>query len=299
MSEIFSQRIAHRGDHSCVNSYRQLLKFIEHLISTLKIEGHSNNKIIEITKEYIRELTVQNTIESVKKAGENSCAAEIDVIFDYETKQVFVIHSIKTLRDLTGKPALTLKDIQNPEERKKYPLLEICTVPTLDELFLSLEGSEVPLLIEVKASNVIATLKQASIGNVNDSYIKKSLETIKAIATTCNYKGKIAIQSFSPSIIQAKRDVGFDVPVGLLMVPNLFGIYNKIVGEIGDELDFISICKSFPSRNIVNSFLERKNDGNIFIWTITSHDQLKTAFDFGAHAVITEEEQLRIDGKTR
>ena len=135
------------------------------------------NSVIAHRGIYDNKKIVENTIPAFKKAISKGYAIELDLHLSKDNK-IIVFHddTLDRLTDKKGKvESLPLEEI------KKLKLLNVASIPTLEEV-LELVKGEVPLLIELKDSRGFTLEKEVS----------KILE---------NYKGEFAIQSFDPRTV--------------------------------------------------------------------------------------------------
>lgn len=171
--------------------------------------------------------TVENTLEAFKKALKKGYAIELDLHLTKDNK-IIVFHD-NTLDRLTGKKgkveSLPLNEI------KKLKLLDVASIPTLDEV-LDLVDGKVPLLIELKDSRGFTLEKEVS-KRLND------------------YKGEFAIQSFDPRTILWFRLFKKDITRGLLIGPRSIASFRMICTC---KPDFINVNKVLLEDKKVKKF---------------------------------------------
>lgn len=176
---------------------------------------------------YDNKKIVENTIPAFKKAISKGYAIELDLHLSKDNK-IIVFHddTLDRLTDKKGKvESLPLEEI------KKLKLLNVASIPTLEEV-LELVKGKVPLLIELKDSRGFTLEKEVS----------KMLE---------NYKGEFAIQSFDPRTVLWFRLFKKDITRGLLIGPRSVGSFKMICTC---KPDFINVNKVLLDDKKVKKF---------------------------------------------
>lgn len=204
------------------------------------------------------EEVAENSLSAYKACIEKGCPIEIDVRVTKDRK-VVVFHDDKLCRmtDIDGYVSqLTYEEIKDAKLLKTNE-----TIPLLQEV-LDLVGGKVPLLIEVK-----------NISGV--SYEKELYEILHG------YKGEIAIQSFSPMILewfklnapQIKRGqlASYFKGVKKLSPISKFALKRLRLNKRSDP-DFIS----YKLEDLPNKYVKKANLP-VLAWTITSESEIKRA----------------------
>ena len=201
---------------------------------------------------------LENSLLSFKLAIDKNYIIELDVRLSKDNK-VIVYHDITLKRLFNVKKEiedLTLKEIKNISK----------DIPTLEET-LKFVNDKVPLLIEIKGNN-ISTIK----------------ETMKILN---KYKGRYAIQSFSPSLLYWLRKNYPNVLRGQLACNFDFRNINKIkrfllknmTFNIFTKPDFISYDYKDLNDKQINLI---KKDYILLGWTVKDKDtylKIKDKFD--------------------
>ena len=159
----------------------------------------------------------ENTLPAFVKCVDKNYIIELDI--HILTDNTIVIYHDHNLKRLTGVnkviETLSYAQLSKIKINKKY------TMPTLNQLLHMLDG-EVPVLIEIKDMN-------------NNSKFEEELVKILD-----NYKGKFAIQSMNPFVIDWFYKNRKDYVIGLIVFNNLN--YN-LVKKYTKKIDFISVYK--------------------------------------------------------
>lgn len=159
----------------------------------------------------------ENTLPAFVKSIDKNYIIELDI--HILTDNTIVIYHDHNLKKLTGVnkviETLSYPQLSKIKVNKKY------TIPTLKQLLHILEG-KVPILIEIKDMN-------------NNSKFEEELVKILD-----NYKGKFAIQSMNPFVIDWFYKNRKDYVIGLIIFNELN--YN-IVKKYTKKIDFISVYK--------------------------------------------------------
>ena len=159
----------------------------------------------------------ENTLPAFVKSIDKNYIIELDI--HILTDNTIVIYHDHNLKKLTGVnkiiETLSYPQLSKIKINKKY------TIPTLKQLLHILNG-KVPILIEIKDMN-------------NNSKLEEELVKILD-----NYKGKFAIQSMNPFVIDWFYKNRKDYIIGLIIFNDLN--YN-IVKKYTKKIDFISVYK--------------------------------------------------------
>ena len=159
----------------------------------------------------------ENTLSAFVKCVDKNYIIELDI--HILTDNTIVIYHDHNLKKLTGVnkviEMLSYAQLSKIKINKKY------TIPTLKQLLHILNG-KVPILIEIKDMN-------------NNSKLEEELVKILE-----NYKGKFAIQSMNPFVIDWFYKNRKDYVIGLIIFNELN--YN-IVKKYTNKIDFISVYK--------------------------------------------------------
>ena len=159
----------------------------------------------------------ENTLPAFVKSIDKNYIIELDI--HILTDNTIVIYHDHNLKKLTGVnkiiETLSYPQLSKIKINKKY------TIPTLKQLLHILNG-KVPILIEIKDMN-------------NNSKLEEELVKILD-----NYKGKFAIQSMNPFVIDWFYKNRKDYVIGLIIFNELN--YN-IVKKYTKKIDFISVYK--------------------------------------------------------
>ena len=159
----------------------------------------------------------ENTLPAFVKSIDKNYIIELDI--HILTDNTIVIYHDHNLKKLTGVnkiiETLSYPQLSKIKINKKY------TIPTLNQLLHILNG-KVPILIEVKDVN-------------NNNKFEEELVKILD-----NYKGKFAIQSMNPFVIDWFYKNRKDYVIGLIIFNDLN--YN-ILKEYTKKIDFISVYK--------------------------------------------------------
>lgn len=195
----------------------------------------------------------ENTLSAFIKAMNKKYIIELDVHLTKDNELV-VFHD-NNLERLTGINK-HIRDLDY-EEIRKIKLKNGSKIPKLDEVF-DIIDNRVPILIEIKSENNIGTLEPIL------------AEKIK------NYKGRVAIQSFSSkSIMWFKRNEP-DIIRGILIASlgdiNIKKIYRSsdrsIVVKSRLRVDFVSLGIGSSIRRV-----ERLNKKYMIIgWTVRDEE---------------------------
>ena len=159
----------------------------------------------------------ENTLPAFVKSIDKNYIIELDI--HILTDNTIVIYHDHNLKKLTGVnkiiETLSYPQLSKIKINKKY------TIPTLNQLLHILNG-KVPILIEVKDVN-------------NNNKFEEELVKILD-----NYKGKFAIQSMNPFVIDWFYKNRKDYVIGLIIFNDLN--YN-ILKEYTKKIDYISVYK--------------------------------------------------------
>lgn len=159
----------------------------------------------------------ENTLSAFVKCVDKNYIIELDI--HILTDNTIVIYHDHNLKKLTGVnkviETLNYAQLSKIKINKKY------TIPTLSQLLHILQG-KVPILIEIKDMN-------------NNSKFEEELVKILD-----NYKGKFAIQSMNPFVIDWFYKNRKNYIIGLIVFNNLN--YN-LVKKYTKKIDFISVYK--------------------------------------------------------
>ena len=202
----------------------------------------------------------ENSLEAFRLAIERDYSIEMDIHFTKDYK-IIVFHDFFLGRHTTKTGFVFRKSLRYI---KKAKLSNNETVPTLEEVFNLIDG-RVPILLEIKYSKYIKENL-----NVFTRFLAEKLE---------NYKGPVALMSFSPDLIKYIRKTNLfrRFPLGLTTsFPKIESIGNKIKNNkieneiVSNKLQFISQ----DWKGIKNIRVKRlkKLDIAILTWTITSRE---------------------------
>lgn len=184
--------------------------------------------------------TIENTLSAFIKAMHKGYIIELDIHI-LKDNTIVVYHDYN-LERLTGKNKtienLTYPQLSQIKIKNKY------AIPTLNQVMNIINGN-VPLLIEVKDLN-------------NNSKFEEELVKILD-----NYKGKFAIQSMNPFVIDWFYKHRKNYVIGLIILNDL---NYKILKKCTRKIDFISIYKKH---------LPFKSKKMIIGWTIRNTKELK------------------------
>lgn len=229
-------------------------------------------KYIELNQNFIQtpiahrglhgESVSENSMQAFRLAIEKGYAIEIDLHL-LKDGELVVVHDAN-LRRVTGKDVevstLTSKDLES------YPLtLNGEIIPTFSE-FLALVDGQVPVLIEIKASN-----------GFNPEICDKLIDALRDYPA----KSKIALQSFNPYVVEYLKRNTDEYSVGLLAtreypfsairnyVLRTLKLYKRI------HADFISYNVNYlPYRKV--SKIKRRGH-KVLAWTINTPEKLSKA----------------------
>ena len=171
---------------------------------------------------------LENTITSLIKAMELGYTIELDIhILKDNTIVIYHDYNLKRLTNVDKTiESLTYPQLSKIKIKNKYQ------IPTLEKVMNIING-KVPILIEIK------TLTN------NHLFLKLLLELLS------KYKGKVALQSMNPHVIEWLYKNKTIYPVGLIIL-NEFNY--KILKKYQKMIDFISVYKKhlpFKSKKIV------------------------------------------------
>lgn len=207
----------------------------------------------------------ENSMESFKKAIENNYAIELDVQLTKD-KELVVFHD-DNLERITG-DTRDVKDVEY-EELKSLKLENTKeTIPTLREV-VELVNNKVPLLVEIKDGENAKELAQ------------KTYEIMK------DYKGRYAVQSFNPFILQWFKENASEV-IRCQLSCNFIG--EQDVGlKWYEKFVLKNLLLNFKSKphviaydvNVVDNISVKllKNKYPVILWTIENEEQMKTAYE--------------------
>ena len=201
----------------------------------------------------------ENSLSAFSKAIEEGYAIELDVRMIADgTIIVFHDESLSRLTDNDGyvkflnKTDLDLLTLKGSKEK----------IPTLEDV-LSLVDGRVPLLIEIKNE-----------GKVGEQE-KKILEVLKG------YKGKFAIQSFNPYVLEYFFKYAPDIPRGQLAgyfkgeklsFFKKYALKRMLLNNKISHPDFIS----YEARHLPNRYVKKYKKLHLLAWTVRSEsDYLK------------------------
>lgn len=207
--------------------------------------------------------TLENSIESFEKAIEKGYAIELDIQLTKD-KELIVFHDINLER--MTKDNRNVADVTY-DEIKSLKLEESNeTIPTLKEV-LKLVDNQVPLLIEIKTGDNAKELAESTHNIMKD------------------YKGKYAIQSFDPFILEWFKNNDSEV------------IRCQLSGGFKEDND-LKIYEKFLLKNLILNFKSRphvisyelkyidnlsvkllKLKYPILSWTITNEEEMKKAYE--------------------
>ena len=184
--------------------------------------------------------TIENTISAFIKAMEKGYIIELDVHM-LKDKTIVVYHDFD-LNRLTGVNRII--ETLDYNELSKYKIKKKYQIPTLNQAMKIVNG-KVPLLIEVK-----------DLDNNKDFYSELS-------SILDNYKGKFAIHSTNPKVIDWCNKYRSNYIIGLIIFNDLnYKIFKKYTSKI----DFLSVYKKQ---------LPFKSKKMILGWTIRNEKELK------------------------
>lgn len=171
---------------------------------------------------------IENTITSFIKTMELGYTIELDIhILKDNTIVIYHDYNLKRLTNVDKTiESLTYPQLSKIKIKNKYQ------IPTLEKVMNIING-KVPILIEIK-----------TITN-NHIFLKTLLKLLS------NYKGKVALQSINPHVIEWLYKNKTIYPVGLIIL-NEFNY--KILKKYQKMIDFISVYKKhlpFKSKKIV------------------------------------------------
>ncbi len=218
------------------------------------------------TKDYIfahrglhNDFLPENSIGAITAAIERNYAVEIDVHLSKD-KVLMVFHD-HNLKRMTGKDRIIEKCTYSQLRELKLGSSEE-TIPTLREV-LDLVDDKVPVIIETKTEGRAGELEE------------NLYEMLKS------YKGRVAVQSFSPysigwfyrnapEIIRGQLSYCFSVGAEHINVVIRF-LLKHLMSNIICRPNFIS----YEKNSIGNAVIKRMKMFKIPIiaWTITSHDE--------------------------
>ncbi|MGL6104996.1 glycerophosphodiester phosphodiesterase [Romboutsia sp.] len=217
------------------------------------------------------ETNPENSIAAFKNSIENNYAIELDAQFTKD-KEVVVFHD-DNLERMTG----NTKDVSELEymELKELKLNNSNeSIPLLKDV-LKVVGGKVPILIEIKDCKNIKELGEAT------------------YKITQNYKGKYAVQSFNPFVLEWYKKNASEVARG-----QLSGTFSDEKGNLKSYEIFLlkNIMLNFKSRpnfmsyelsGLPNSRVEqlRNKDIPIISWTIRNKDDLKKAYKYSDNII--------------
>lgn len=213
----------------------------------------------------------ENSIQSFEKAIEHNYAIELDVQLTKDNELV-VFHD-DNLERLTG-DTRDVKDVEYKELKSLKLENTQETIPTLKEV-IELVDDKVPLLVEIKDGENAEQLAQ------------KTYEIMK------DYKGRYAVQSFNPFILQWFKENASEV-IRCQLSCNF----------IGDQDGGLKGYEKFVLKNLLLNFKSKphviaydvnavdnlsvkllKNKYPVVLWTIKNEEQMKTAYEKGDNII--------------
>lgn len=181
---------------------------------------------------------VENTLPAFVKSVDKNYVIELDIHI-LKDNSIVVYHDYN-LKKLTGVnkviETLSYAQLSQIKIKNKY------TIPTLKQL-LHIVNGKVPLLIEVKDMN-------------NNSKFEEELVKILD-----NYKGKFAIQSMNPFVIDWFYKNKKDYIIGLIIFNEL---NYKLIKKYEKKVDFLSVYKKQ---------LPIKTNKLVIAWTIRNEKE--------------------------
>ena len=202
----------------------------------------------------------ENSLEAFKRAMEKNYSIEMDIHLTKDL-EIIVFHDFYLGRLTTKTGFVFNKNLQYITHAR---LSNNETVPTIEDT-LNLINGRVPVLLEIKYSK----------------HIKKNIVSFTRILAEKlgNYKGPLALMSFSPDLMKyiSKSNLLKNLPLGLTTsFPKKETLANKIKNNKLENV-IISNRLQFISQNwkgIKNSRIKRlkKLDIAILAWTITSRE---------------------------
>lgn len=171
---------------------------------------------------------IENTISSFIKAMELGYTIELDThILKDNTIVIYHDYNLKRLTNVNNAiENLTYPQLSQIKIKNKY------NIPTLEKVMDIING-KVPLLIEIK------TKKN------NNQFLVELLELLS------NYKGKVALQSINPQVIEWLYKHKVTYPIGLIILNEL---NYKLLRKYKKMVDFLSVYKKhlpFKTNKIV------------------------------------------------
>lgn len=184
----------------------------------------------------------ENTLLAFQKCVDKNYIIELDIHI-LKDKTIVVYHDYNLLRVCGVNKiieTLTYAQLSKIKINKKY------TIPTLEQVIHIVDG-KVPLLIEIKDVD-------------NNEYFEK--EIVKILD---KYRGKFAIQTLNPFVIDWFYKNRKNYPIGLIILNDFnYKIFKKCI----KKADFISINKN----NL--PFKYKIKDKLIIGWTIKTKEEL-------------------------
>jgi len=197
----------------------------------------------------------ENTLEAFKIAISKKLTIELDVRLTKD-KKVIVFHDENTKRLLKQKRIVEESNYQELNDNKLFH------IPTIEEV-LKLVNGKVPLLIEIKPSNVPGEIEEL---------LMKSL---------IKYNGKFAIQSFSPRVLYyfkrnhptiLRGQLSQKYKKHKLSSAHKFILSNMLLNII-TKPNFISYKYNELDPNKINKYKKKKI--RVIGWTITNEREFK------------------------
>ncbi|MGN1227437.1 MAG: glycerophosphodiester phosphodiesterase family protein [Christensenellales bacterium] len=199
----------------------------------------------------------ENTLPAFQKAIELGFAIELDVQ-QIADGSIIVYHDNK-LERLTGKDGYA-KNLKKEDLSSCHILGTENTIPLFSEV-LNLINGQVPVLIEIKNDYKVGEPEKAI------------LEILK------DYKGKFAIQSFNPYVVQFIKKKAPNIIVGQLssfFKDTKLGFVKKFILK---RLKFIKEFKadfiSYDALYLPNKYVSKHSDLPLLAWTIRSQEEFE------------------------
>ncbi|MGL5316607.1 MAG: glycerophosphodiester phosphodiesterase [Peptostreptococcaceae bacterium] len=213
----------------------------------------------------------ENSLSAFENAIKNNYGIELDVQFTKD-KKVVVFHD-DNLERMT-KDKRNVNELTYEELRKIKLLNSNESIPLLEDVLLLVNG-KAPLIIEIKNCKNIIELGE---------------ETNKILK---NYKGKFAVESFNPIVIEWFKNNAKDVVRG-----QLSGNFKKYEGDLKfyEKFALTYLLLNFKSKpdfiayelewlpNIRVSYL-KKRGMPIIAWTVKSEKDMEKAYKYSDNII--------------